>query len=58
MTVTVGVANETEKNLPIDEVQKWTPKNVNYFGDTVYFKNDKTYYSMKRLDFDKIFNAK
>ena len=58
MTVKVGVANETEKNLPIDEVQKWTPKNVNYFGDTVYFKNDKTYYSMKRLDFDKIFNAK
>jgi len=58
MTVKVGVANETEKNLPIDEVQKWTPKNVNYFGDTVYFKNDKTYYSMKRLDFDKIFNTK
>lgn len=58
MTVKVGIANETEKNLPIDEVQKWIPKNINYFGDTAYFKHDKTYYSMKRLDFDKIFNVK
>ena len=58
MTVKIGVANESEINLEIDEVKKWTPKNVNYFGDTVYFKNDKKYYSMKRVDFDKIFNGK
>ena len=58
MTVKIGVANEAEINLEIDEVKKWIPKNVNYFGDTVYFKNDKKYYSMKRVDFDKIFKVK
>ena len=47
MTVKIGVANEAEINLGIDELKKWTPKNINYFGDTVYFKNDKKYYSMK-----------
>ena len=39
MTVKIGVANEAEINLGIDELKKWTPKNINYFGDTVYFKN-------------------
>ena len=58
MTVKIGVANEAELNLGIDELKKWTPKNINYFGDTVYFKNDKKQYSMKRVDFDKIFNGK
>ena len=58
MTVKIGVANEAEINLGIDELKKWTPKNINNFGDTVYFKKDKKYYSMKRVDFDKIFNGK
>lgn len=57
-TVKVGVANETEKNLKVEDLKTWTPKNVNYFGDTVYFKHDKVYYSMKRMDFDKIYNGK
>jgi hypothetical protein len=49
------VANETEKNFDVEILKTWEPKNINYFGDTVYFKNGDTYYSMKRQDFDKIF---
>lgn len=54
-TLSVGVANETEKNFDVEILKTWEPKNINYFGDTVYFKHEETYYSMKRQDFDKIF---
>ena len=57
-TVSVGIANEKETNMDVEELKTWVPKNISYFGDVVYFKNDKTYYSMKRLNFDKIFNGK
>lgn len=54
-TVSVGIANEAERNFDIEILKTWQPKNINYFSDTVYFKNEDTYYSMKRQDFDKIF---
>jgi hypothetical protein len=54
-TVMVGVANESEKYIEVDELKTWEPKNVNYFSDVVYFSNDKIYYSMKRTTFDQIF---
>jgi len=54
-TISVGVANEKEKNFDIEELKSWNPKNINYFSDTVYFKHEDTYFSMKRQDFDKIF---
>jgi hypothetical protein len=57
-TVNVGVANEKEKNIDVEELKTWSPKNVIYFSDTVYFKHDGTYYSMKRLDYDKLFPKK
>jgi hypothetical protein len=57
-TISVGVANEKEKNIDVEELKTWTPKNISYFSDTVYFKYDGTYYSIKRLDYDKIFNQK
>jgi len=56
--ISVGVANEKEKSIEIEELKTWSPKNINYFSDTVYFKHGDTYYSMKRLDYDKIFNQK
>ena len=57
-TVTIGVANEKEKNIDVEELKTWVPKNISYFSDTVYFKQDNVYYSMKRLDYDKIFTKK
>lgn len=53
--VKVGIANDGEKNLEIEELMKWEPKNVNYFGDVVYFKYEDKYYTMKVVDFRKIF---
>jgi hypothetical protein len=55
-TVRVGFANEGEQNLKVEVVAKWTPKNINYIGDTVFFKNEDTYFSMKTADFKRIFN--
>jgi hypothetical protein len=54
--VRVGFANEGERNLEVDFVKKWEPKNISYIGDTVFFKNDDTYFSMKTVDFKRIFN--
>ena len=54
--ISVGVANEGELNIGIDVVRTWEPKNINYVGDVVFFKQDKTYYSMKRNVFNEIFN--
>lgn len=54
--VTIGVANNGEQNMDVDNIKLWEPKDINYFGDVVFFKNDKTYYSMKRADFKRIFN--
>ncbi len=54
--VAVGVANEGEINLQVEHVKGWEPKNINYIGDVVFFKNGKTYYSMKQIDFKRIFN--
>ncbi len=55
-TVKVGFANDGEHNLKIEVVEKWTPKNISYVGDTVFFKNGDTYFSMRTVDFKRIFN--
>jgi hypothetical protein len=54
--VKVGFANDGEQNLKVEVVEKWTPKNITYVGDTVFFKNGDSYFSMKMLDFKRIFN--
>lgn len=54
--VKVGFANDGEQNLKVEVVEKWTPKNITYIGDTVFFKNGDSYFSMKMLDFKRIFN--
>lgn len=54
--VKVGFANDGEYNLKTEHVAKWTPKNITYVGDTVFFKNGDSYFSMKREDFKRIFN--
>jgi hypothetical protein len=53
--VKVGVANEGERNLELELVEKWEPKDIHYIGTTAFFKHEKTYYSMNREDFKRIF---
>jgi hypothetical protein len=54
-TIRVGVANEGELDLTIDILEKWSPKNITYIGDTVFFKQENCYYSMKTIDFNKLY---
>ena len=51
----VGVANEGELSIYIEIIKKWKPTDIVYFINVVFFKEDKSYYSMKKLDFDKLF---
>lgn len=53
--VKIGIANVGEKNLKVEEVSKWEPKNIVYSGDTVFFKYENVFYSMNVSDFRKIF---
>ena len=55
-TVLVGIANEGEQRITIEIVKKWEPTNINQIGDTVFFKQGDTYFSMKTIDFRTIFN--
>jgi hypothetical protein len=55
-TVKVGIANVGENIYPVDIVEKWTPTDIVYAGDTIFFKHDNKYYSMNSMDFHKIFN--
>ena len=55
-TVKVGVANEGELNIAISVVKEWKPTKKSQFGDTVFFKQNDTYYSMKVTDYNKIFS--
>lgn len=57
-TVLIGIANDGEVSMEVEVLKKWEPKNISRFGDTVYFKNEDTYFSMKRVDFDNIFTTK
>lgn len=54
--VKVGVANDGEQVIEIKIVEKWEPTNTIVIGDTSFFKVEDRYYSMKTIDFRKIFN--
>lgn len=55
-TIKVGVANDKEKSISIQELKEWKPTKINYFRDVVYFKHDGVYYNMMLTDFKKIYN--
>ena len=55
-TVLVGMANEGEISMRIENIKEWQISDITYFSDVVYFKNVDTFYSMKRNDFKQIFN--
>ena len=57
-SVLVAVANEGQQNMPLAVVEKWDPEKLSFFGETVFFKADDTYFSMKKFDFCNIFQEK
>jgi hypothetical protein len=54
--IAVAFANEPLQYLDIETLEKWEPKNVNKFGNTVFFKIEDKYVSMTTEDYRKIFN--
>ena len=54
-TVLVGLPNEGDIEILIEQVNKWKPTEVDYIGETVFFKHDNSLVSMKSEDFLKIF---
>jgi hypothetical protein len=54
-SIKVGIANEGEMALPVSVLKEWKPKNVTQIGDTVFFKNEDTFYSMKVIDFKNLY---
>ena len=57
-SVLVAIANEGEQSMSIDVISKWDPDKMSFFGDTVFFKVDDTFFSMKKTDFCNIFIEK
>jgi hypothetical protein len=54
-SIKVGVANEGETILSVSVLKKWQPKNVTQIGDTVFFKQEDTFFSMKASDFRDLY---
>ena len=54
-SIKVGIANEGEMALPVSVLKKWQPKNVTQIGDTVFFKQEDTFFSMKAIDFRNLY---
>lgn len=54
--VMVGIANEGEKNMDVDVIKLWEPKDILYSGVSVFFKHEDKFYLMKREDFKRIFD--
>lgn len=54
-SIKVGIANEGETILPISVLKKWEPCNVTQIGDTVFFKQEDTFFSMKVSDFRDLY---
>ncbi len=58
--VLVGVANQNEQSMKVEDIQEWQPEKVSYVGTTTYFKkkDENTFYSMERMEFNEIFGHK
>jgi hypothetical protein len=57
-SVLVAVANVGEQNLQVEVVEKWQPDKLSFLGDTVFFRVDDTFFSMKKVEFCTIFPEK
>lgn len=56
--VLVGVANQNEQSMKIDDIKDWEPTKISYVSNTTYFKVDDTFYSMLTSEFREIFGHK
>ena len=54
-TFTVGVANEGERNMSVEDLLRHEPKKVTYGGTQVFFEHDGTFLSMTRLEYQEVF---
>jgi|LakMenEpi03Aug12_release.lakeMendotaPanAssembly.Ray.scaffolds.fasta_scaffold2955255_2 hypothetical protein len=57
-SILVATANLGEQNISLDIIQKWEPEKMSFISDTVFFKVDDTFFSMKKEDFCNIFTEK
>jgi hypothetical protein len=55
-TITVGVANEGERNISVEELLKHEPKKITYSGRQVFFEHDGKFLSMDRMNFKEVYN--
>ena len=58
--VLVGVANQSEESMKVEDIQDWEVEKVSYVGTTTYFKKKDIdgFYSMDRAEFNEIFGHK
>lgn len=62
-SVIVGVANQNETSMKVDDIKDWEPKKVSYIGTSTYFQvvdedGNGTFYSMESPEFREIFGHK
>jgi hypothetical protein len=55
-TITVGVSNQGERNMTIEELLKYEPKKITYTGSQVLFEHNDVFLLMNTSDFKQIFN--
>ena len=54
--VNATFANGDEILLDVKVVEKWEIDNQREIGDTIFFSSNGLYFSMKTIDYNKIFN--
>ncbi len=54
--IKVGVGNEKERNMDVEDIKNWIPKKISYIGPVALFKVEDIYYTMNREDFKRIYN--
>lgn len=57
-SVSVAIANGSKQNILLEVINKWDPDNISFFGETVFFRVEDVYFSMKKEDFCNIFTEK
>ena len=55
-TVNVGFPNEGTITMMVNNVKKWKPTKIHYLDNVVFFKSDNSYFSLTKVDFNKIFD--
>lgn len=54
--IEIAFANEKPQFMNVDDIKKWEPKNVSKIGSVVLFKVGEKFVTMKKEDYQNIFN--